>query len=299
MGYTNLYESLKLNRGHVFAPCEPYPSMPVAVYFPGCGGGLFYDRIGLSSIMLLLKAGFAVAVPPTHLCCGYPLIAAGHDIDFDKNLTRNRETLGALLGELTNKGFKPQYIVTSCGSCRSGLEKHNLGEIYPGLTLTDISQLTLDKLPAPSQKDASPETQPLYHASCHAEWAGTHKIKGQKQLVKALEDYSGASVAMCSGCCGESGMGAVASPEIYNPLRERKIANLAAEFEKGSQGPILVGCPSCKIGIGRSLLKMNEKRPVLHIAEWLAGQLDGEDRRQTFRKKANETRGDVRVINLD
>ena len=85
MGYTNLYEALKLHRGSVFAPAEPQPGMPCALYFPGCGGALFYDRIGLSSIMLLLKAGFAVAVPPRHLCCGYPLLAAGMDTAFEDN----------------------------------------------------------------------------------------------------------------------------------------------------------------------------------------------------------------------
>ncbi|MDE8731292.1 hypothetical protein PZH39_16530, partial [Desulfovibrio desulfuricans] len=73
MGYTNLYETLKLHRGSIFAPAEPTPGMPCVLYFPGCGDALFYDRIGVSSIMLLLKAGFAVAVPPRHMCCGFPL----------------------------------------------------------------------------------------------------------------------------------------------------------------------------------------------------------------------------------
>ena len=43
---------------------------------------------------------------------------------------------------------------------------------------------------------------------------------------------------------------------------------------------------------------MHDKRPVLHVAEWLAGLLDGEDRRQSFRKKANETRGEIRIIEV-
>ncbi len=46
-------------------------------------GSLFYDRIGLSSIMLLLVSGVAVAVPPVHLCCWVPLLAAGMDAEFD------------------------------------------------------------------------------------------------------------------------------------------------------------------------------------------------------------------------
>ena len=61
---------------------------------------------------------------------------------------------------------------------------------------------------------------------------------------------------------------------------------------------MLVGCPSCKIGIGRCLINLGEKRQVLHVAEWLAGLIDGEDRRQSFRKRVNETRGELRVVEM-
>ena len=138
----------------------------------------------------------------------------------------------------------------------------------------------------------------LYHASCHCEWADVNKIKGQRQLVGALRDFSGQRVTMSPGCCGESGMGAMTSPEIYNLLRERKRERLEEAFAGGVDGPVIVGCPSCKIGIGRTLLAMRDKRPVLHVAEWLAGLLDGEDRRQTFRKRVNESRGDIRAVRL-
>ena len=43
--------------------------------------------------------------------------------------------------------------------------------------------------------------------------------------------------------CGESGMGAMTSPEIYNLLRERKRARLARAFADGRDGPVIVGCP--------------------------------------------------------
>ena len=92
------------------------------------------------------------------------------------------------------------------------------------------------------------------------------------------------------------------SPTIYNLLRARKQERLAQAFEPQPQtgacyaGPILVGCPSCKIGIARCLIQLKEKHPVLHVLEWLANQVDGEDRRQRFRRRANETRGDVRIV---
>ena len=75
-------------------------------------------------------------------------------------------------------------------------------------------------------------------------------------------------------------MGAVTSPTIYNLLRARKKERLAQAFEPQPQtgacyaGPILVGCPSCKIGIARCLIQLKEKHPVLHVLEWLANQVD-------------------------
>ena len=97
--------------------------MPCVLYFPGCGGALFYDRIGVSSIMLLLKAGFAVAVPPRHMCCGFPLLAAGMDTAFEDNMAQNRQYLASMLRNLAKQGFDCKHLVTACGSCRDGLER--------------------------------------------------------------------------------------------------------------------------------------------------------------------------------
>ena len=299
MGYTNLYESLKLHRGAVFAPAEPTPGMPLVLYFPGCGGALFYDRIGVSSIMLLLKAGFAVAVPPRHMCCGFPLLAAGMDTAFEDNMAQNRQYLAAMLRNLTKQGFDCKYLVTACGSCRDGLERMNLQAQFPDLVMRDVAQLTLPLLSSENLSAPLPEgSKLLYHGACHCEWADVHKIKGQKQVARALGDFTGADVTLSPGCCGESGMGAMTSPQIYNLLRSRKQKRLGEALGDDYTGPVVVGCPSCKIGIARCLINMHDKHAVLHVAEWLAGLVDGEDRRQSFRKKVNETRGDVRVVNL-
>lgn len=299
MGYTNLYETLKLHRGSIFAPAEPTPGMPCVLYFPGCGGALFYDRIGVSSVMLLLKAGFAVAVPPRHMCCGFPLLAAGMDTAFEDNMAQNRQYLASMLRNLAKLGFDCKHMVTACGSCRDGLERLHMETQFPQLTLRDVGQLTLPLLDKNKLKAPLPEgSNVVYHGACHCEWADVHKIKGQKQIIKALGDFSGAKITLNPGCCGESGMGAMTSPDIYNLLRSRKQTRLGQAFEQGNDGPVIVGCPSCKIGIGRCLINMRDKRPVMHVVEWLAGQVDGEDRRQSFRKKVNEVRGEVRVIDV-
>ena len=306
MGYTNLYESLKLSRGSIFTPGEPTEGMPLALYFPGCGGALFYDRIGISSIMLMLAAGFAVAVPPKHLCCGYPLLAAGMDVAFEDTLAETRQYLSSFLRKLGRRKFQLSYLVTACGTCRDSLERMRLVDSFPSLLQQDVVQLVLPRLTERLQKESpcalgDPEQVKktiLYHTACHVEWAGLHRVKGQAQIAAQLSLATGYDVRLASGCCGESGMGAVTSPAIYNLLRSRKQESLAAFFATGYDGPVLVGCPSCKIGIARSLIQLNEKRQVLHTVEWLAALLDHEDRRQSFRKKVNETRGEIRAIEL-
>lgn len=303
MGYTNLYESLRLHRGSVFAPREVTPGMPCVLYFPGCGGSLFYDRIGLAAIMLLLHTGHAVAVPPRHLCCGYPLLAAGMDTEYEDNMAQNRQYLASMLRNLIKQGFDVRYLATACGSCRDSLARMKLNEQFPQLEQKDVSQIVLPLLQHEGMEaPVAPGTNVLYHAACHCEWAGVPTLKGQAQLTGALEQLCKVKVSTIPGCCGESGMGAVTSPTIYNLLRARKKERLAKAFEPQPQtgacyaGPILVGCPSCKIGIARCLIQLKEKHPVLHVLEWLANQVDGEDRRQRFRRRANETRGDVRIV---
>lgn len=291
IGYTNLYESLKLHRGGLFAPVEPRPGMPAALYFPGCGGALFYDRIGMSAILLLLKAGFAVAVPRTHICCGYPLLAAGMETPFQRNRDASRKLLSDLVAEARGAGYALEYLATTCGSCIEGLGRFDMPGAVSGLTHQDVVQLALPHIPPRKTLEG---VQLLYHGACHPEWAGVHKVKGREKLLHALEEFTGASFAVSPGCCGESGLGAMTSPAIYNILRDRKRQDLAERLQS-YDGSVIVGCPSCKVGIARVLVNMNDKRPVLHTTEWLAEHLDGPQWRHAFRKKVNEAKGDVRV----
>ncbi|MDO5484058.1 MAG: FAD-binding and (Fe-S)-binding domain-containing protein, partial [Desulfovibrionaceae bacterium] len=189
MGYTNLYESLKLHRGAIFTPGEFRKGMTCVLYFPGCGGALFYDRIGMSSIMLLLKAGFAVAVPPRHLCCGYPLLAAGMDTAFEDNLAQNRQYLSAMLRDLARKELDCRWLVSACGSCRDGLERLHLEEQFPQLERRDVGQLVLPLLDKADIKAPSDTETLLYHAACHCEWVHAHKLKAQDEMAKAIGDF--------------------------------------------------------------------------------------------------------------
>ncbi len=313
LGMANLYEALRLDHGGLFLPAAQEAEhaargVEAVLYFPGCGGSLFYRRIALSALALLMRAGIPVVIPRKHLCCGYPLLSSGAEGNYRENLERNREALAGYMREAAEAGFRVNAALTACGSCRDSLSRHGL-TLPDGTPLpqSDLVQLLAEKIPGSTALNGQ---KLLYHASCHPEWSGVKAVKGGGKAARALERLSGASIAITPGCCGESGTGAYTSPGIYNALRDRKRGRLTAALPGLTPDtPILVGCPSCRLGISRTLMTMEtkdglNKRPVLHSAEWLAETLlapecpDGNWLRRFRRQALKNIREGVRVIDM-
>ncbi|MDR1126080.1 MAG: FAD-binding oxidoreductase [Deltaproteobacteria bacterium] len=309
-GYRHLRDDIKLGGGSIFVPKGEVKG--TLFFFPGCSGMLFFRSIGLGGLMLGLKAGWAVVLPPETMCCGYPLLSAGLYDAYCLNRDRNIEKLQELAEESARAGYPISRILTSCGSCRDGLERHHLSAVFnrtnraadpdeplPEIERMDIIQMLLDELPdielaalpeltGEDMPDDGFRTAPvLYHAPCHVEYVGVNKKKAGDSYARAINRFAGLDLKVTTGCCGESGLGAMSSPAIYNKLRARKMKDMAEKLEgMEARAPILVGCPSCKMGITRSLLRMKEKRPVLHTAEYLAQRFFGKDWRVRCRKLA-------------
>ncbi|MBO4317504.1 MAG: FAD-binding oxidoreductase [Mailhella sp.] len=298
LGITDIYHTLRLDQGGFFVPqslaekARSGETVPAVLYFPGCGGALFYQNIALSALALLLRSGTAVVMPEKHLCCGYPLLCSGADGDYRENIERNRQTLTATVQAAAARGLRVSALLTACGSCRDSLSRHELRDMDGQLLQQmDVVQY-LDGRLGPVMSRAGQHL--LYHGSCHPEWADVKAVTGGGKNARALERLSGATLTLNTGCCGESGTGAYTSPGIYNALRERKTRKLLSvlpDYEQGS--PILVGCPSCKIGIARNLLGIKDAgrpdlaaHPVLHCAEWLADAVLGDDWRNEFKRAA-------------
>ncbi len=309
--FYNLTESLRLDKGSIFTPQGE--AKGAVLYFPGCGAALFDRAIACAGILLLLKAGYTVILPQEHLCCGYPLVSAGMH---DAYTTLRERTLNAL-SELCDKaaalGLAPSHLLTACGSCRDGLERALAVESPrpdgEKLMHQDVAQFLLTRLPAAPKSETA---NLLYHSPCHSEWTGVHKVKAAGIYAAALAELSGAQIRVSPGCCGESGMGAMTSPAIYNKIRGKKAAQLERDFTAlhdadraaDEKTPVIVGCPSCKMGIGRTLLALHDKRPVLHTLEYLAQSYTGKDWRKKFRKLLLQTlkngngKGAARVVDL-
>jgi FAD/FMN-containing dehydrogenase/Fe-S oxidoreductase len=299
LDFSNLLKQMELKKGSIFLPAQSSREILETVfYFPGCGAGLFYPSIAMAGTYLLLKAGVGVALPPEHLCCGYPLLAAGHNTAYRRMGRENQEIIQQSVIQLGEMGYACTSFLTSCGTCREGTAEYRL---QPGadtkINHLDVVQFLMERLEGSTS--ASEERELIYHAACHPEWTGMDPAKAGSIYAKALESQSGCSVRLSPGCCGESGMGAMTSPAIYNKIRAKKQEQLNLDL-KGypDNGPVIVGCPSCKIGIKRSLIQMNQENEVLHTLEYLAEQHGGTDWKKNFLKalqQAKVTKG-VRTV---
>ncbi|MEW5774156.1 MAG: FAD-binding and (Fe-S)-binding domain-containing protein [Thermodesulfobacteriota bacterium] len=292
LDFRNLGEKLDLMQGSIFIP-EGADARQAVLYYPGCGARLFSPPIGMAALYLLLSAKVAVVTPPEHQCCGYPLLASGFDEAFRSNRERNQASLAELLNRAALSGLAVRHVLTACGSCREGLKEYSLDTGKTPLAHADVTQFLMSRpeyaLPAP---DACEPV--LYHAACHAEWSGLDPVKSGAAYAAAVSRLAGCQAKVTPGCCAESGLGALTTPAIYNRLRRQKQERLAADLGDDAAIPVLVGCPSCKVGIRRCLNGLNRKNPVLHALEYLAAKAGGRDWKKRLLTLARESRAGSR-----
>lgn len=241
----------------------------------------------MAAVELLLDAGVSVVLPPSHLCCGYPLLASGCKDQYDRIGAENQKLLEATVRQAEAAGFTIKAVLTSCGTCREGIKGYRLKSLDTRqIEFFDVVQYIIQNVKSGFGQGPA---QLLYHAACHHEWTGVAPLKAADVYARELGKLVGTGVTVTPFCCGESGLGALTSPNIYNRLRSRKKDQLAKDLTGYPTGtPIVVGCPSCKIGISRSLLEMGVSREVLHTLEFLAALKHGPTWRKDFIKRLNK-----------
>ncbi len=292
---SSLYHSLKPKKKNYITPLKGEVREDV-FYFPGCGGGVFFSSIGEGAIYLLLKMGIGVLIPHSHMCCGYPLLAAGLERDFEKNKAKNITEIENLARAHQGRGRNIERFLTSCGTCREAIKSYGIGwigqdKVRQGDVVQYIIERFLEKGMAFNMKEKIEGDYLLFHGACHSEWEGISGIKANEIYKEKLSTLFKKEVQISYGCCGESGLGALTSPTIYHAIRERKKRILLSDLKDYPLHlPILVGCPSCKVGISRIIYSIGEKRKVLHILEYLAYLVGGNDWRNELKTMVGRKR---------
>ncbi|MBS3780886.1 MAG: (Fe-S)-binding protein, partial [Desulfovermiculus sp.] len=229
----------------------------------------FFPEIGLAALTLLADCGLHIVLPPQHICCGYPLLSAGCSKTFGSMQERTQEALSTALLQAEKASLRIEAILTSCGTCRAGLENLDVNAISSEqVPLQDVLQFLHPRLHG--QIPALDREQSLiYHSSCHAAWANVPQDKAAVIYAKHVESLAQNSVTVSDYCCAESGLGALTSPHIYNKLRKRKTAGLKELAVDDNSRRLLVSCPSCKIGLSRIVRNNKLNMQVEHTLEHL------------------------------
>ncbi|MDZ7759175.1 MAG: FAD-binding and (Fe-S)-binding domain-containing protein [Desulfovermiculus sp.] len=240
------------------------------LYFPGCGGGLFFPDIGLAALTLLADCGVYTTLPPQQICCGYPLLAAGCSKTFGSMQERTQKALSTALHQAEKAEITIEAILTSCGTCRAGLEHLDMNTISSRqIPIRDVLQYLHPRLQGQIQNLDQGQNL-VYHSSCHAAWANVPQDKAATMYARHVESLAQDQVTVSDYCCAESGLGALTSPHIYNKLRKRKTGALKGLAVKEKTRHLLVSCPSCKIGISRIVRNNKLNMQVEHTLEHLA-----------------------------
>ncbi len=237
--------------------------------FVTCLVDLFRPSVGFAAIKLLEDAGCSVEVPPLQVCCGQPAYNTG-----DRQTTRDiaRQVIDAF------EGF--EAVVVPSGSCGGMLSHH-----YPGLFDDDpglkaraqdlagrtyeLMSFLVDVLGVKSVK-ARYEEVVTYHDSC----SGLRElgVKSQpRRLLASVEGLSLREMATPEVCCGFGGTFCVKYPEISNAMVGEKTADIA----KTGATSLLAGDLGCLMNIAGKLQRAGSPVKVRHVAEVLAGLVDG------------------------
>lgn len=280
-GSKTLREELKLKSSNTFYVFrnKNKPVLKTVVYFPGCGSERMFPEISMATIALLYNAGVRVIIPPTYLCCGYPMKANGK-LDQAKIKTNENRVIFHRMAD-TFSYMEIEDIVISCGTCYEMLMDYHLEDVFRGAKLIDINEfIAREGLYSLAIRDTL-----VYHEPCHTPM----KLMGYQKTFAKLFNTKPIAVP---NCCGEGGTLALSTPDISNTLRERKETNIRTAI-KQKNVLVLTTCPSCVQGLCKiqDTVKVTGKSLVVYLAE----QCLGKDWKKKFLKEIKSTGYDTYI----
>lgn len=255
----DLLQLKNINTFYVFTN-KNKPVIKTVVYFPGCGSERMFPDISIATIALLYYAGVRVIIPPTYLCCGYPMRANGKLNQARIKTNENRVLFHRMADTFSYLDIGD--IVVSCGTCYEMLLDYQLENVFRGARLIDVNEfIAREGLYSKTINDTL-----IYHEPCHTPL----KAMGYQKTFSLLLNTKPVSVP---NCCGEGGTLALSTPDISNSLRERKETNIRANVVRKNV-TVLTTCPSCVQGLCKiqDTIKVTGKSLVVYIAEQCLGK---------------------------
>lgn len=242
---------------------------PKVALFVTCLVDLFRPTVGFAAVKLLEDAGCEVDVPPAQTCCGQPAYNSG-----------DRQDARAIAEQVIEAFEDYDFIVAPSGSCGGMLGRH-----YPELFAGDVTweprakafsakvhELVsfLADVAKVTATGATVRALATYHDSC----SGLRELGIKAQPRKLLSTVEGLTLTEMKDpevCCGFGGTFCVKYPDISNKIVSEKTANIKAS---GAE-LLLAGDLGCLMNMAGKLKREGSDIQVRHVAEVLAGMVDG------------------------
>ena len=243
---------------------------PVTVaLFVTCLVDLFRPRVGFAAVQLLEQAGCRVEVPAMQTCCGQPAYNAGDKADAE-----------AIARQVVDAFASYDYVVVPSGSCAGMLRNH-----YPSLLAGDggyheratalanrcweltaflVDIMGVESVTAPFDGVVT------YHDSC----SSLREVGTRNQPRLLLNSMAGLRLEEAPSaevCCGFGGTFSVKYSAISIEMVDRKATVLTASDPDAIVGADL----GCLLNIAGRLKRTGKTIAVRHVAELLAGDIDG------------------------
>jgi glycolate oxidase iron-sulfur subunit len=236
---------------------EPFGDEKARVlYFPGCAVNLLYPEVGLATVSVLRKLGARVTLPRELVCCSTPVFSSG-DIASARELARRNLDVF--------EQVKPDFIVTSCGSCGLTIKKEwreVLGLDGPSVEVLDVSEFVARFARDGEMRGIEQDSVVTYHDSCHLRRGmGVHVEP--RQLLKAALGDAFVEMRDADRCCGGGGTFSLDQPELSQTVAETKMAAVA---DSGAE-VIVTGCPGCMMQLRDSAVHRRMQVRVRHTVQ--------------------------------
>jgi len=237
--------------------------------FVTCLVDLFRPSVGFAAVRLLERMGAEVVVPPEQTCCGQPAYNNG---DFESARTIARQVIAAF--------DHCDHVVVPSGSCAGMLVKH-----YPELFCDEPETLARAQDLAARTRELSAflvefGSEPAMGTNFSGRVAMHNSCSARRELgiqaaprtlIDKLADVERVELKEAENCCGFGGTFCVKYPDIS----ARMVTDKAAAVIASGAEVLVSGDLGCLMNIAGRLERMDSTVRVYHLAELLAGMMDG------------------------
>lgn len=236
----------------------------------GCVQREFFSQVNAATARVLAAEGCEVVAPQAQTCCGALLVHAGEEaaaIDLAKKTIDVFEQANV------------EMIVTNAAGCGSNVKEYvHLLRDDPeyaerarnfSAKCKDISEVLTELEPCSPRHPL--RLRVAFHDSCHLQHA--QGVREQpRSLLASIPGLELADVPESAICCGSAGIYNLVQPDAAKSLGDRKaelISHLGADV-------VATGNPGCVLQLQSSLLRLDQKTPVVHTIQILDASLRGQ-----------------------